>query len=133
MAERLKVEVALTARQNEALEALARSEGCDVEQLVSRSVDLFVATYAGASHSSRLEQKIDRLHDHLIKLSVSLMKYTGQVLFYATLPYKTGPLKAKLNDEGFHEYWMKSERFAIELMTPPEALESAKGADKKSQ
>lgn len=116
------VTVRLTPAQHSALVELAKTEGSDISSLLSRSIDLFVATYrVTTSPSSSLEAKIDKMHDQIIKLLVALMKLIGQTLYFSSLPVTTGPVKARLNEEGISVQWHQSEQFAIDLLSPPEA------------
>jgi len=55
----------------------------------------------------------------MIKLMVSLMKLVGQAIYFSSLPLTTGPVKARLNEEGVSIQWHRSEKFALDLLKRP--------------
>lgn len=120
--EKHQVTVTLTPAQLGALEELAKSEQCDLPALLSRGADTLLATYRVSS--PQVESKLERMHDQTIKLLVSLMKLVGQAIYFSALPVTTGPVKAKLNQEGVAMQWHRSEKFAIDLLSPPASSES---------
>jgi len=115
-----KVTVTLTPAQLTALTELSRTEECEIETLVARGVDTLLATYASGS-----EIKRDNAQQHTIKLLISLMKIAGQTLYFTALPLTAGPVKARLNQEGVAIQWQQSEKFAVDLLTPPELIPPA--------
>lgn len=128
----LKVEVELSAGQHAALSKLAKEEGCELSHLLVRGADMFVASYGGEVGNTKLEKKLDVMHDHTVKLMVTLLKYAGQILYFSTLPLRKGPVQGKLNDEGYMRCWVESEKYAIDLLSPPQSdkgqkVESASG------
>lgn len=115
-----KITIQVTPAQLEALKQIARTEDCDISALVLRGVDTFVATYRSGTIAASVESKIDRMHDHTVKLLVSIMKLIGQTLYFSSLPLTAGPVKAKLNAEGVSIQWHQSEKFALDLLKPPD-------------
>lgn len=112
-----QVTATLTQAQYAALEALSKTEQCDVAALVARGVDTFLATYRITGANS--EAKLDRKLEQIIKLLVGLMKLVGQAIYFSSLPITTGPIKAKLNQEGITLQWHQSEQFAKGLLNAP--------------
>lgn len=112
-----EVTITLTPAQLAALEELSKTENSDLASLVHRGVDTFLATYRFSPVN--LEAKLDRMHDQIIKLLVSLMKLVGQAIYFSSLPITTGPVKSKLNSEGIAIQWFRSEKFAVDLLKPP--------------
>lgn len=115
--EKHQVTIHLTPAQLGALTELAKSEQCEISNLVERGVDTFLATYRASG--TGLEAKIDRMHNQTIKLLVGLMKLVGQAIYFSSLPITTGPIKAKLNQEGITLQWHHSEQFAKGLLNAP--------------
>lgn len=110
-----KITVTLTPAQLTALTELSRTEGCDIETLVGRGVDALVVTYRNTAPVT-----VQQSQHHIIKLLISLMKIAGQILYFTILPLKAGPVKARLNQEGVDLQWQQSERFALDLLSPPQ-------------
>jgi hypothetical protein len=119
------ITLTLTPSQFDALSQFAEKEGSDLASLANRGVDTLLATYA-ARNNSALEAKIDKLHDHMIKLMVSLMKLVGQAIYFSSLPLTAGPVKARLNQEGVSIQWHQSEKFAVDLLKPPASITEEK-------
>ncbi|CAN5178279.1 hypothetical protein BH10CYA1_BH10CYA1_62930 [soil metagenome] len=116
------VTITLTPAQFAALTDFAVSEQCDIAVLVQRGVDTFVATYGPHKIESRLEARLIKMHEHTVKLLVSLMKLLGQAVYFSSLPLTNGPVKAKLNREGVLLHWQQSEHFASDLLKPPQTI-----------
>jgi hypothetical protein len=114
------VTITLKPSQFEALSELAEKDQCDIEQLVSRSVDTFIATYRLTETRASLPERLEKMHQQTVRLLVSLMKLVAQTLYFSSLPVTTGPVKARLNDEGVAIQWRKSEKFALDLLAPKE-------------
>jgi len=117
------ITVTLTPSQFDALSQLAENEGSDLASLAGRGIDTLLATYA-MQNTSALEAKIDKLHDHMIKLMVSLMKLVGQAIYFSSLPLTVGPVKARLNEEGISTQWHRSEKFALDLLKRPKTAKT---------
>lgn len=126
MNDKHQVTVTLTPAQFDALSALAKTEQCQPSDLVARGVDALLAIYHAPN--PRLEARLDRMQNQLVKLIVSLMKLVGQAIYFGSLPLTTGPIKARLNQEGIALHWYLSEKYAIELLSPPRST-SAQSAD----
>lgn len=121
-----RITINLTPSQFTALSKLSQIENGSIESLVERGVDTFIAAYQANETDSTIEKKLDRMHDHLIKLFVSVLKLVGQTLYFSSLPLTTGPVKAKLNDEGISIQWHQSEKFASDLLRPPAPIDKSK-------
>ena len=120
------VTVSLTPGQFAALEQLAQAEKSDLPKLVNRSVDTLLAIYHAPTSSGQfaiIEKQLTSFHQQILKLLVTLMKLVGQAIYFASLPVTTGPVKARLNDEGITLHWLQSEKFAIDLLKPPDVIQ----------
>lgn len=110
------VTIPVSPGQLTALRRLAESENSDVESMVNRGIDMIIAVHLGSSPS------LERRLDNVIKLLVSAMKLIGQTIYFSSLPLKAGPVKGKLNDEGNAFHWLQSEKFAADLLSPPQLV-----------
>lgn len=113
------VNLRLTEGQYRALKQISENEGCDISSMMSRAADMFVVTYGKDLERSQIEIKIDKMHEQTVKLLVSIMKLIGQCIYFSSLPVTSGPIKARLNEEGVSMHWQKSEDFAVDLLKMP--------------
>src|SRR5271170_7851202 len=119
------ITISLSPAQYAALSELSQTENSDLPTLVCRGVDTLLAVYRASDANGRLsavEKQLSTMHQQVLKLLVSVMKLAGQAIYFSSLPLTTGPVKARLNKEGVSLHWLRSEKFAIDLLKPPELV-----------
>ena len=125
IADKQTVTISLSPAQYAALCQLSQTENSDLPALVCRGVDTLLAVYRAPDANGRLsevEKRLSTMHQQILKLLVSVMKLAGQAIYFSSLPLTTGPVKARLNKEGVSLHWLRSEKFAIDLLKPPELI-----------
>lgn len=101
--------------QIEEVDAIAKLEGLSRPEVMQVALDFFVANYKANTLScddSKLENQLKEIQ----KLFAKLIKLNAQVLYFVTFPFSHGTPKAKLSQQGFQAFYLKSSKFADDFL-----------------
>lgn len=103
------------------IDAIAEAEGMSKSEVLRLALDYFVKGYKtgtlGEEQASNAKN-LNGMDDEMRELFLKTIKLNAQILYFSTLPFSHGVPRSRLNQKAFQALFVRSSKFAEELINP---------------